>query len=85
MGEHLEMYAVDVHPSCIRLRNPKLHELDRELSFRVVELGPGYYVAAAHCLRRLGFDARSRPVRRGGEAAPEEHVAAQYLLASPSL
>ena len=62
IAEHHDTYAADLHRRLQQVQNPNLHELDRELGFRVVELGPGYYgdtvrTVSANANLRLGHAA----------------------------
>jgi hypothetical protein len=80
ISEHHEDYATALHKLLQQVHNPNLHELDTELSFRVVELEPGYYgpslrVVSASCNLRLG--------RAALEAAVKSDPTKSWLLKYP--
>jgi hypothetical protein len=41
IAENNWVYANEVHRLLQQLNNPNLHDLDRDLSFRVIQRGPG--------------------------------------------
>jgi hypothetical protein len=68
IAEHHDTYAADLHRLLQQVHNPNLHDIDRELSFRVVELGPGYYgdtlrTVSANANLRLGHAALREAVK----------------------
>lgn len=59
------------------MHNPNLHELDRDLSFRVVELGPGYY---PETLRTVSANANLSLGRAALQAAVKQNPNGTWLL-----
>jgi hypothetical protein len=57
-----------------QVHNPNLHDLDRDLSYRVVELGPGYYgdtlrIVSANANLSLGHAALQAAVKQNRTGA----------------
>src|SRR5437016_5394208 len=71
-------YAHHVHRLLQQLMNPNLHDLNRDLDFRVMQLGPGYY---GDSLRIVSANAEPRTWTRcptgRGQAEPEDVMATE--------
>lgn len=80
IAEHHEKYAADLHRLLQQVHNPNLHDLDRDLSFRVVGLGPGYY---GETLRTVSANASLSLGRAALEAAVKQNPSQTWLLKYP--
>jgi hypothetical protein len=79
IAEHHEKYASDLHCLLLQVQNPNLHDLDRDLSFRVLELGPGY----GDTLRTVSANANLRLGHAALEAAVKQNPKSTWLLKYP--
>jgi hypothetical protein len=80
IANHNDGYAYEVHQLLQQLCNQNLHDLYRDLRFRVIELGPGYYgdtvrVVSANANLDLGHAAL--------EAAVKQNPNKSWLLKYP--
>lgn len=80
IAEHHDTYAVDLHRLLQQVHNPNLHDLDRELSFRVLELGPGYY---GETLRTVSASANLTIAHGAFQAAIKQKPTSAWLLQYP--
>lgn len=77
ISEHYEEDARDLHRLLQQVNNPNLHDLDYDLSFRVVQLGPGYY---GETLRTVSANANLRLGHAALEAAVKLNPNSTWLL-----
>ena len=66
IAEHNEGYACEVHRLLQQLNNPNLHELGRDLRFRVIQKTPEYY---GETLRTVAACANQLCSNTSGDAA----------------
>lgn len=69
IAEHNEAYAFEVHRLLQQLNNPNVHELDRDLRFRVIQRAPEYYgeqlrIVSANANLSLGHAALKEAIRQ---------------------
>jgi hypothetical protein len=80
IAEHHDAYAADLHRLLKQVHNPNLHDLDRDLSCRVVELGPGYY---GDTLRTVSANANLSLGHAALMAAVKQNPTRSWLLQYP--
>ena len=80
IADHNDGYAHEVHRLLQQLCNPNLHDLDDELSFRVVELGPGYY---GETLRTVSANANLTLGYAAFQTAVKQNPKSTWLLKYP--
>jgi predicted esterase YcpF (UPF0227 family) len=79
IAEHHATYAANLHRLLQQVHNPNLHDLDRDLSYRVVELAPGYY---GDTLRIVSANA-NLSLRAVLQAAVKQNPNRSWLLKYP--
>jgi hypothetical protein len=63
IAENHHHYAAQLHGLLRQVQNPNVHGLDKELSFRVEQLGPGYYGYRRCRLTRVSLTPGQRSLR----------------------
>ena len=80
IAEGNDSYAHEVHRLLQQLNNPNLHGLDHELSFRVVQLAPGYY---GETLRTVSANANLSLAHAALQVAVKQNTNTTWLLQYP--
>jgi hypothetical protein len=80
IADHNDGYGHEVHRLLQQLYNPNLHVLDRDLSYRVLQLGSGYY---GETLRTVSANSNLTLGHAALDAAVKQNPKSSWLLKYP--